>query len=145
MITYLACPYTDADPVVRQARVDAASLVAANMMSRDGLVVFSPITHGHAVDAYLPRRLSASHEFWMGQCLPVLSACSSLVILPLPGWRDSRGLAVEVAWAVAADIAIMIFQSEEELAPGIRAERVTAEEFKTLFPITTLTQEATLQ
>ena len=96
---YLAAPYSDPDPAVRKARVDAATRIAAFLMSK-GHVVFSPITHGHAVARHLDlANVKHDHAFWMGQCLPLLGGCALLVIVPLPGWENSRGIATEREYA----------------------------------------------
>ena len=91
---YLACPYSAPEFSLRELRARIASRVAAFFMSR-GHVVFSPITHGHYVADHLPDECRLDHEFWMKQCLPFLDRSHGLVILPLPGWGQSRGLRVE--------------------------------------------------
>ena len=93
-ILYLAAPYSDPSPEVRNARVELASRAAACLMHH-GYTVFSPITHGHYVADHLPDECRLDHEFWMKQCLPFLDRSHGLVILPLPGWGQSRGLRVE--------------------------------------------------
>lgn len=93
-IIYLACPYTHPDETIRRDRVELASMVAAKLML-DGAVVFSPITHGHAIAEHLPPATAAKHEFWMDQCLPFLAVAKELIILPMLGWRLSRGIADE--------------------------------------------------
>lgn len=96
---YLAAPYSDADPAVRKARVEATTRIAAFLMSK-GHVVFSPITHGHAVALHLDFvKVKHDHDFWMGQCLPLLGCCDLLVVVPLPGWEKSRGIAAEREYA----------------------------------------------
>lgn len=96
---YLAAPYSDSDPAVRKARVDATTRIAAFLMSK-GHIVFSPITHGHAVAPHLDfAGVKHDHDFWMKQCLPILGCCDLLVIVPLPGWEISSGIAVEREYA----------------------------------------------
>lgn len=96
---YLAAPYSDPAPAVRKARVDATTRIAAFLMSK-GHVVFSPITHGHAVAPQLDfAKIKHDHDFWMKQCLPMLGCCDLLVIVPLPGWEKSRGIADERRYA----------------------------------------------
>ena len=58
---YLAVPYSHADPAVRVARFDAVNKVAAKMM-RDGLHVFSPISHTHPIA--LAGDLPGGWEYW---------------------------------------------------------------------------------
>jgi hypothetical protein len=102
---YLACPYTSLDREVRQTRVEVASVVAAGLAVM-GKAVYSPITHGHSMAQHLPTSLLADHNFWMGQCLPILAAADELWILPLQGWETSRGVAEEWAFATAHGIPV---------------------------------------
>lgn len=106
---YLASPYTHPDPVVRDTRVELASIVAARLMEA-GYVVFSPITHGHSVADHLHHRDASSHEFWMRQCLPMLASCDWMMVLPIDGWRESRGLAEERQFAIDNSIPTFIWQ-----------------------------------
>lgn len=95
---YLACPYTSPDPEVRQTRVEVASVIAAGLAVA-GKAVYSPITHGHPMSQHLPPRLLKDHDFWMGQCLPILAAADELWLLPMEGWSVSRGVREELAFA----------------------------------------------
>lgn len=106
---YLAAPYSDHDAAVREARVEAASRVAALLMAQ-GHVVFSPITHGHSVAKYLEERYLLCHDFWMAQCLPMLESCDWLVVLPLHGWHLSRGLRREQQHAEWHSIPCFVWQ-----------------------------------
>lgn len=122
-LTYLGSPYSHEDPVVRTFRVNRATEVAA-LVALSGEAVFSPITHGHRMAEFLPTSALMDHEFWMKQCLPILRVCDQLLVLPLRGWRTSRGLQQEMAMARACLIPINFpaivgshydFPSQEEL------------------------------
>lgn len=117
MLTYLAQPYTHADALVRKLRLDAARHVTAELMRSPGLPVFSPIVHGCGVEGRLPEGLRTSHKFWMQQCIGILRHCEQMVILPLTGWRESKGLAEELALAKLLDIET-IFICEWDSPPG---------------------------
>jgi hypothetical protein len=106
---YLGCPYTNPDPDVQLQRVELASIVAARLML-NGFAVYSPITHGHQVAQHIPQGEDTGHDFWMGQCLPMLAKASALVILPMAGWRQSRGLRDEMALAQRLHIPIGVIQ-----------------------------------
>lgn len=94
-IVYLAAPYTHQSARVKAERVELASLAAARLMQL-GHVVYSPITHGHRVADHLPLTTAGQHRFWMAQCEPFMRACSRLVVLPLDGWRMSKGVQEEL-------------------------------------------------
>ena len=104
--------YTHPDEVTRNTRVELASIIAAKLMC-EGHVVFSPITHGHQVADHLPPAKLHSHEFWMAQCLPMLEDCDWMMVVPLHGWRESRGVAEEMAFAKVNRIPTFLWQTAD--------------------------------
>ncbi len=96
MKIYLACPYSDPDPEIREMRVRLANRAAADLMRR-GHVVFSPISHSHAIASQC--QLPMIWAFWEKQSHAFVEWCDELRILGLPGWRESRGVQAELALA----------------------------------------------
>lgn len=94
---YLACPYSHPSRRVQIERVHAATQAAARLAETLAVPVYSPITHGHALGAYL--LAEKPHWWWMQQCYPLLRRAYALLVLQLPGWEASRGVALEVAEA----------------------------------------------
>lgn len=92
---YLASPYSK---LVATVGLDEAARVvslAAGAMIEEGVVVFSPIAHGHAVaEAYGLDKLD--QDMWMKQCRPIAERASLCVVLKFEGWRESKGVAEEV-------------------------------------------------
>ena len=100
---YLAGPYSHEDPKVREQRFEALTKKAAELMI-DGLVIFSPITHGHAIaDRH---DLPLDFQWWQNQCLDILSRATSMVVLRLPGYDESKGVSAEIAHAERLNIKI---------------------------------------
>ena len=97
---YLAAPYTDPNPAWREFRVLATNLAASALM-RAGFVVFSPISHSHPISECMSGHVGL--EFWLEQDTPFLQACDATVILTLPGWKWSKGIAAE--WTLSHTIA----------------------------------------
>lgn len=104
MIIYLSAPYTDPDRSVMERRAAIINRATALLLEQ-GHIVYSPVTHGAAVAPYLSGE--RSHIWWMRQCIALLDALATqknfvLWVLPLPGWRNSRGVAMEISWAQAS-------------------------------------------
>ena len=97
---YLAVPYSHHNPTWREFRVLAANLAAAALM-RAGFVVFSPVSHSHPISECLHDGQLLS--FWLEQDTPFLQICDATVILTLPGWKNSKGIAAE--WKLSHTIA----------------------------------------
>ncbi len=93
---YLCSPYSDPDPAVRQERFEAVCRAAAKLMAK-GLVVFSPIAHTHHIA--LAGNLPTGWDYWQRVDEAFLAACSRVVVLELPGWRESKGIAEELRLA----------------------------------------------
>lgn len=100
-VIYLATPYTHPSPAVREARYDAATDYAAAFWA-GGYGVYSPITQTH--EAAKRRALPQEWEFWAEQCRTFLGVCSRLVVLALPGWRESVGVRAELRIARELEI-----------------------------------------
>lgn len=103
-LTYLACPYTHAEPAVRQQRFEAANK-AAGVLTERGLVVFSPISHSHPIA--LAHTLPTHWEFWEAIDRAYLSVCRELYVLAIDGWRESRGVQAEIG--IAADFGLPVW------------------------------------
>jgi hypothetical protein len=92
---YLASPYSDPDPAVREQRFVAACRAAAELI-RQGKTVFSPIVHGHTICRY---GLPLDWRFWERHDRRFLEVCDEVVVLMLDGWRESVGVTAEIAIA----------------------------------------------
>lgn len=102
-IAYLAAPYSHEDPNVRERRFHEINRVAGTLIE-EGRIIYSAISHSHpiAVDYGLP----VEWDFWRDYDLAFMRICSELIVLKLPGWRESKGLAAEIKMAKEMEIAI---------------------------------------
>lgn len=105
---YLAAPLAHPSPTIQNDRIELASLAAAMLMER-GLVVFSPLSHCYRIKQHFTRE--PDHDFWMRQDLRILHACDELFVLPLDGWRESKGVAMEIDYFTSHKRPISIIQS----------------------------------
>lgn len=91
-LIYLASPYSDPDPAVCEARFQAACRAAAELI-RLGYAVFSPIAHSHPIA--MIGGIDHLSPVWYEADLPLLHACSRVIVLKLDGWDTSRGVSIE--------------------------------------------------
>ncbi|MEX0718072.1 MAG: DUF1937 family protein [Planctomycetaceae bacterium] len=92
---YLAAPYSDSDPSVREQRFDAVCRAVA-ALKRSGIAVFAPIIHGRPLVAH---GLPTDWSCWESFDREFLAGCDELVVLMLDGWRNSRGVREEIRMA----------------------------------------------
>lgn len=102
-LVYLAGPYSHPDPAVREGRFRALNAVSAKLM-RDGLHIFSPISHTHPIA--LAGDLPIGFDFWQEYDKAILVTCAKLIVLRLDGWEESLGVRAEMQ--IAKDIGIPV-------------------------------------
>lgn len=112
MKIYLASPYSDPDPSVRDSRVLAADMAAASLMEQ-GHIVFSPLSHSHPISRFC-KVDPTDHDFWLRQDLAWLRHCDELWVLTLDGWKGSKGIKTEIEEAIRMGIPARYFKTIEK-------------------------------
>lgn len=108
MLIYLAVPYSHPDPAVRQERFEKVNSMAARLMQA-GYLIFSPISHTHPIA--LAGGLPTGWEYWQAYDRAVLKSCSAMLVYALHGWRESKGVAGEIA--IAQELGIPVRYVDE--------------------------------
>lgn len=93
---YLASPYTDPDPLVREIRY-LKTLEVTSILLKNGIWVYSPIVHCHHMSQVFGMPHDA--EFWLGYDTAMIKACKHLQVLRLDGWARSKGVTGEIKLA----------------------------------------------
>ena len=96
---YLASPYSDPDPEVKEARFEAVCREAAILMQR-GILVFSPIAHSHPITKH---GTPSDWHYWKEFDRHIIGGCRGLWVLTLDGWRESVGVRAEIGLAIEFD------------------------------------------
>ena len=110
---YLACPHWDDDPAVRQLRYEAAVAAQVNL-THAGFSIFNPIAMSHDADKLARgNNHEITHDQWLRADYPLLFNCSGLIVLQLPGWKISRGVAWEIAGADELNRPIIMLPGDE--------------------------------
>ena len=92
---YLAGPYSHVEPAIVALRYECHRQCAAELIKR-GRVIYSPIVHGHNL---LPELAHWRHREWLDYDLKILAKCSSVIVLMLDGWLESKGVKEELEFA----------------------------------------------
>jgi Domain of unknown function (DUF1937) len=97
-IIYLACPYTDPDPSVRERRFHAATRAAASLI-KEGYIVYSPITMTHPIDIVLTGDTTTlGSDYWVNFDQAFMDLCSEIIVLKIGGWDKSSGVQREIRY-----------------------------------------------
>ncbi len=107
-IIYLAAPYSHPDLTVVGQRFLAINVAAAKLIA-DGHIVFSPISMTHPIAMVMGNHLAPA---WSGFDEPFMDACAECVVLMLDGWRESLGVAREIAYFTAAGKPVRYMEPE---------------------------------
>ena len=93
---YLASPYSHPSLLIRAQRTIDVGRYAGEMMAA-GMFVYSPIWATH--DACQRHDLPVEHEWWLAFNKAFIDASAGVVVCAIDGWRESRGVAQEIAYA----------------------------------------------
>ena len=93
---YLASPYSSALQTVRHNRYIQARDYTARQLFL-GEVIFSPIVYGHIFAEAHALPTDARSWWQFNQAMMVRAV--EIRVLQLPGWSESRGVAMEISFA----------------------------------------------
>ena len=109
-ITYLAVPYTHADPKIRHHRFERVNKMAARLMSQ-GQIIFSPISHSHPIA--IEGKANTDWSYWVNFDTAFLKCSKKLIVLKLEGWETSTSVTCEIKIAKELGIPIEFLNDEE--------------------------------
>lgn len=92
-VAYLSCPYFDPDSHVKETRHTMVTRAAFKLM-RQGIMVYSPLTHNLPIDRL---GIHGDWKTWKEFDHTMISKCDRVIVLKLPGWEKSKGVAAEIA------------------------------------------------
>ncbi len=98
---YVATPYSHASAAVREQRALMATAAKATLLDA-GVHAYSPIAAHHPASLYMTSSKVDDHAFWMRVCFDMLDRCDGLLVVTMDGWRQSKGVQMEIdRWVLA--------------------------------------------
>jgi hypothetical protein len=96
---YIASPFTKYKHGLNAAYVEILNI--SYRLRQRGVKHFSPIKEGYelAERTGIPKD---DWQFWMKYCEPFVDVAPALIVAGLDGWRQSKGIGVELDWFLAA-------------------------------------------
>lgn len=104
---YIASPYNHIELSVRIARANEAASFCAQMMNQD-FIVYSPIVHNHPVA--MVGDLGRDWDYWKRFDTVMLEKSIGLIILKIPGFAQSKGVAAELM--IASELNLPVYRAE---------------------------------
>lgn len=89
---YLATPYSDSNPVIREERYRLACSLTTTC-AKEKVPCYSPIAFWHPIAGEYG--LPGDAEFWQVQDHACLAKCEELWIIKMEGWNRSKGIEME--------------------------------------------------
>ena len=115
---YLSSPYWSPDPSVRAERVAVAREVMATLIAA-GHVTVCPVAMNHEVMELLHAAGSPGGAYWRELESRLAETCDEMVVLRTPGWRESRGVAREIALFEELGKPIRFMDREGDMHEGV--------------------------
>lgn len=110
---YLASPYSDLSPRVREERFYAAMRATAWLLMQR-IWVYSPIVHCHELAIRCSLRFDA--EYWQEYNEAMLISANKLFVLGIDGWDKSKGVTGERAFAGLKNIPAQLIEPVEDIS-----------------------------
>lgn len=102
-LIYLASPYSHEEAHIRLERYIRACIVAGRLIT-EGHDIFCPVAHSHQMS--YSAHVRYDDPCWYRLDNAILAKCDELWILMLDGWKESKGIAAELAIAVERDMPV---------------------------------------
>jgi Domain of unknown function (DUF1937) len=104
VIIYLAGPYSNDAPAHRTRKSSAEKRIArfnaiteaARCLIEQSAIVYSPLTMTHPIDIRMKH--DPGSAFWVAFDEAFMAHCGRLIVLKLPGWDASSGVANEICF-----------------------------------------------
>ena len=117
---YIASPYWHPEARVRRARAEAAMLMAMDLTGR-GINALSPVVYSAVIQERSDFRPPLG---WYSFDLNFLAHARGMTILEIPGWKESRGVMIETAYAQGRGIPVKRV-AWEEIRPHLNGATAT--------------------
>lgn len=118
---YLSAPYSDSSAALRNWRAARCAIAMADLMAKGRLVVCPATMNHEAVSALIERAADPGRSYWQALERKLATSCDELVVLKLPGWAESRGVAREIALFTEMDKPITFI--DEAVGDGEKAPK----------------------
>jgi hypothetical protein len=92
---YLAAPYGDSDPAIIEQRMVEYEKVDA-FLAFLGVNTMSPLDKHYKLKY---NSLPGTYKYWQDYCDQMLFIAQGLIVITLPGWDASKGVAAEIQLA----------------------------------------------
>lgn len=105
-LVYLASPYTHKDPTIMHKRFEDVCRVHANLINKhlSEYTFIGPIAMSHPVAQY--GDIPTDWDFWQTHDKAIILRCDELWVVPLDGWKESKGVQAEIAYAELLEIPV---------------------------------------
>lgn len=121
-IEYLGLPYTNGSRFMLNFRAEISNLIASELV-KEGRIIFAPISAWHHIA--MKYDLPTSFEYWARLDEEFIKISKKLLIIRLPGWRESSGIELELSLADKYDVPVEYIDPEIYLKKlGIKGELI---------------------
>lgn len=110
-LAYVAAPYSAPDPIIIAARMSAFDKAIADMLTAGDVFPISPLMN-HAILG--KHNIPGNWEFWQHYSRRLLARCDEIIVLDLPGWRQSTGVQGELELARSLHLPVRYLDYDQD-------------------------------
>lgn len=107
---YFATPYSDPSPAVVESRYLQALVLEVELIHM-GYCLLAPIAMSHQQAQRFG--LPGHFEFWKDRDELFIDRCDGVIVADIPGWKESRGVTAEIAYAKAQGKPVLLYTAGE--------------------------------
>lgn len=103
-VYYFASPYSHIKASIVNARYKEQQRLVAHLIKEFGLNIINPIEMCHNMQKRYD--LPSGYDFWMIRDRKLISISNAVIVALMPGWKESKGVTDEIAYAMSLGRAI---------------------------------------
>lgn len=96
-VYYFASPYSSKDQAIVEARYLEQQRLVAHLIKEHELLIINPIEMCHNIGKNYG--LPQGYDFWMKRDRKLISISDAVIVALMPGWKESKGVTDEIAYA----------------------------------------------
>lgn len=112
LLWYVASPYSHPRKRVMQHRAAMVDYIMAKLYEKYKVALIPPILISRVIKECLGDSIGTDFKEWKKVDLKYISRCDAVIVVMLPGWKESIGVKAEILFALRNQIPVKYFDTD---------------------------------